>query len=58
VTGVLGFLRLRFTWWPAAKPLFLGLIVGEAAAAGFWLLMGIAMSELGVPYEAIRIMPY
>jgi hypothetical protein len=99
VTGALGFLRLRFTWWPlhpigylmigtfpgahlwfsifigwlakvlimkfggarlytAAKPLFLGLIVGEAAACGFWLVMGIVMSELGVPYEAIRIMPY
>ena len=24
-----------------AKPFFLGLIVGDAAAAGFWLAMGI-----------------
>lgn len=40
-----------------AKPFFLGLIVGESAAAGFWLLMGILMSLLGLPYRTVNIMP-
>jgi len=40
-----------------AKPLFLGLIVGESAAAGFWLTMGILLNALGVPYRAVNIMP-
>ena len=35
--------------YTAAKPFFLGLIVGESMAAGFWLLMGIAVSALGCP---------
>lgn len=40
-----------------AKPFFLGLIVGESAAAGFWLMMGIALSTLGIPYRPVNIMP-
>ena len=39
------------------KPLFLGLIVGESAAAGLWLVTGIVLNALGVPYRAINIMP-
>ncbi len=98
ITALLGFLRLRYTWWPlhpigflmistfpgaqlwlsiflgwlaktlivkfagargysAAKPFFIGLIVGESAAAGFWLLMGIMLSSLGYPYHVVNIMP-
>jgi hypothetical protein len=97
-TALLGFLRLRYAWWPLhpigflmigtfpgahlwlsiflgwlaktlivrfggprayveAKPFFLGLIVGESAAAGFWLLMGIGLSALGLPYRVVNIMP-
>ena len=40
-----------------AKPFFLGLIVGESAAAAFWLVLGIALSSAGLPYRAVNIMP-
>jgi hypothetical protein len=40
-----------------AKPFFLGVIVGESAAAGFWLVVGIVLSTLGLPYRPINIMP-
>jgi hypothetical protein len=43
--------------YTAAKPFFIGLIVGESAAAGFWLVMSIALSTMGMPYKAINIMP-
>jgi hypothetical protein len=40
-----------------AKPFFLGVIVGESAAAGFWLVIGIVLSALGMPYRPVNIMP-
>jgi hypothetical protein len=40
-----------------AKPFFIGLIVGESAAAGFWLVSGIVMNWLNIPYNPINIMP-
>lgn len=40
-----------------AKPFFLGLIVGESLAAGFWLTMGIVLSAMGIPYRPVNIMP-
>ena len=40
-----------------AKPFFLGLIVGESAAAAFWLVLGIGLSAWGLPYRAVNIMP-
>ncbi len=43
--------------YTSAKPFFLGLIVGESAAAGFWLIVGIVLSALGVPYRPVNIMP-
>ncbi len=43
--------------YTAAKPFFLGLIVGESAAAGFWLAMGILLNLFNVPYRAVNIMP-
>ncbi len=43
--------------YTGAKPFFLGLIVGESAAAGFWLALGILLSALGLPYHAVNIMP-
>jgi hypothetical protein len=97
-TTLLGFLRLRYAWWPLhpvgylmvgtypeqhlwlsiflgwaakavivrlggsrlythAKPFFLGLIVGESMAAGFWLVMGIVLGSMNLPYRPINIMP-
>jgi hypothetical protein len=53
-------LILRFggtKMYTAAKPFFIGLIVGESAAAGFWLAMGILMSAMNLPYKAVNIMP-
>jgi hypothetical protein len=41
----------------ASRPFFLGLIVGESLAAGFWLVMGIVLSSLGLPYRPVNIMP-
>jgi hypothetical protein len=40
------------------KPVFIGLIVGEAGAAGFWLIVALILSALGMPYEQINILPY
>ncbi|HLL90792.1 MAG TPA: DUF6785 family protein, partial [Tepidisphaeraceae bacterium] len=40
-----------------AKPFFIGLIVGESVAAGFWLVMSIGLSAAGMQYKAINIMP-
>ncbi len=40
-----------------AKPFFLGLIVGESVAAGFWLVLGIALNAAGLPYRPVNIMP-
>jgi len=43
--------------YTGAKPFFLGLIVGESAAAGMWLVVGIVLSALGMPYRPVNIMP-
>jgi len=40
-----------------ARPFFMGLIVGESMAAGFWLVMGIVLSSMHLPYRPINIMP-
>ncbi len=40
-----------------AKPFFLGLIVGESLAAGFWMVMGIILSAMNLPYIPVNIMP-
>jgi hypothetical protein len=53
-------LILRFggtKMYTAAKPFFLGLIVGESAAAGFWLMVGLVLNLLNIPYRAVNIMP-
>ncbi|HEY8666215.1 MAG TPA: DUF6785 family protein, partial [Tepidisphaeraceae bacterium] len=98
LTALLGFLRLRYAWWPLhpigylmlftfptamfwfsifigwvlkvlivrfggptmyvrSKPFFLGVIVGESAAAGFWLIAGILLSSAGAAYHGINFMP-
>lgn len=53
-------LILRFggaSLYTGAKPFFIGLIVGESMAAGGWLVVGIVLSALGVPYRPVSIMP-
>ena len=47
--------RPRF--YTACKPFFIGLIVGEGVAAGFWLIVGIAMNAMNIPYSPVNIMP-
>jgi hypothetical protein len=40
-----------------AKPFFVGLIIGEAMAAGVWMIAGIVLGALDVPYRPVYIMP-
>ena len=44
-------------FYTACKPFFVGLIVGEGVAAGFWLIVGIAMNAMNIPYSPVNIMP-
>ena len=39
------------------RPLFVGLILGEATAAAFWLLVALARLSLGLEYHAIHLLP-
>jgi hypothetical protein len=39
-----------------AKPFFLGLIVGEALAAGLWLVASAILGSMGVPYYPVRVL--
>lgn len=41
----------------AAKPFFLGVIVGEVLSAVFWCIVPIVLVAFGKPYTAIRIQP-
>ena len=43
--------------YQSAKPFFLGLILGETAAAGMWLLVSVILYLQNIPYHAISIMP-
>ena len=40
-----------------AKPAMIGIIVGEAVAASFWLVMGIILSSMGMIYKTVKILP-
>jgi uncharacterized membrane protein len=39
------------------RPLFIGLIVGEACAAGFWLASAAALYALGYEFQVVRLLP-
>jgi hypothetical protein len=39
------------------KPLFLGLIIGEAAAVAFWLVINLILVQLGIPFTKTSILP-
>ncbi|MGF1635314.1 MAG: DUF6785 family protein [Phycisphaerae bacterium] len=41
----------------AAKPFFIGLIVGEAAAAALWLIVSLTLHLLGYGYTAVNLLP-
>jgi hypothetical protein len=43
--------------YSAARPFFLGLIVGESMAAAFWLITGIVIAAFGGEYRPILILP-
>jgi hypothetical protein len=40
-----------------AKPLFVGLIVGEALAAGVWMIVTLILASSGAHYEQVRLLP-
>jgi len=41
------------TLFAAAKPVFLGLIIGETAGGAFWFLANVLLYSFGVPYHKI-----
>jgi len=53
-------LVLRFggaSLFQTLKPAFVGLIVGEALATGFWLLIAMVMAWTGQDYQSIQFLP-
>lgn len=41
----------------AGKPLFIGLIVGEALTAGIWLMINVALASAGMDYRPVILYP-
>ena len=41
----------------AARPVFIGMIIGEVGAAAFWLFVSLVRVMLGLEYHAIRLLP-
>jgi hypothetical protein len=39
------------------RPIFLGLIVGEASVAGFWLIASLVLHSMGFDYYSVRLLP-
>jgi hypothetical protein len=42
----------------SARPIFIGMILGESAAAGFWLSVCLVRLALGLEYHAINVLPF
>ncbi len=42
----------------AGRPVFIGLVVGEAAAAAFWMLYSLTANWMGFEYHRIVLLPY
>jgi hypothetical protein len=40
-----------------ARPCFIGLIVGEAGAAAFWLVVTLVLHSLGMEFRAVSLLP-
>ena len=49
--------ELERALFQAGKPLFIGLIVGEALTAGVWLLINLALAGMGMDYKAVILYP-
>ena len=41
----------------AGRSVFLGLILGDCLAAGFWLTVGVGLHAMGLPFRAIGVLP-
>jgi hypothetical protein len=41
----------------AGRPFFIGLVVGEAATAAFWLIVSLVRDSMGLSYYAVRLLP-
>ncbi len=41
----------------SAKPVFIGLVVGEATAAGVWLVVSLALNWMGYEYHKVLLLP-
>ena len=53
-------LILRFggaTLYTNLKPVFIGLIFGEAMATGFWLIVTLLLASAGEPFFVVRFLP-
>lgn len=53
-------LILRFggaSMYQKARPIFVGLIFGEALAAGIWMLISLVLAWSGCDYKAITVLP-
>jgi hypothetical protein len=40
-----------------AKPFMIGLVVGESVAIGFWLIVALVLSSMGISYQTVRVLP-
>jgi hypothetical protein len=40
-----------------ARPLFIGLILGEAFAAAFWLVVSLVLDALGMSFHKVVLFP-
>jgi hypothetical protein len=40
-----------------ARPVFIGLIIGEVSAASFWLIVSLVLNAMGREYHAILLLP-
>lgn len=45
------------SFYRACRPACIGLLVGESAAAGFWLFTSVVLNALDLPYRAYYVMP-
>lgn len=43
--------------YAAARPFFIGLIVGECGAAAFWIVVNFVRHSMGLEFMAIRLLP-
>ena len=41
----------------AGRSVFLGLILGDCVAAGFWLAVNVLLHAAGLPFEAVNVLP-